>query len=716
MSASLFSADWYRVADLKPRLRPRAELHRREMRGQVWHLAQDHQSGRFYRLSPAAYLIVCLLDGRRTVREAWEATGRRHGADQPSQDETIQLLTQLHRADLLIGDLPPDIAEIARRGEKHQRHATLTRLRNPLALRVPLFDPDRLLARSLPVVRPLLSLPGLLAWLALIATGVAMAVTHWAELTADMLDRVFSVHSIALVLLTYPLVKAAHELGHAYATRRFGGAVHEIGVMLLVLFPVPYVDATEATAFPRVWQRALVGAAGIMVELALASVAMIVWVEASPGVIRAAAFNVMLIGGVSTLLFNGNPLLRFDGYYVLCDLIGLPNLSQRASRYVLYLIQRYGFGDTSQFNPAETVGERRWLLGFAVASTSYRIMLTLGIALLLASRYLLVGALLGAWSVASLLAWPLVKGALFVARSPRLAGRRGRAMLAAAVTAAAPALLLFGVSVPYGTLVQGVVQLPETAMLRARTDGIISRVIAAPGASVRRGDPILALEDPALTSALVVLEAQLHELVLRRDAVLLTDRVAANLLADQVRRAEGAVAVARARLADQVLRAPRDGVLVLPEATSLPGQFTHRGDLLGELVAADDITVRVVVPQDQIDLVRERTHAVQLRLAHAFFRPIAAAIRRELPAAVRDMPSAALGLAAGGDIATDPGDASGLRAFEQTFLVDVAPSGLDLADLWTGERAYVRFDHGAEPLGWRLLRGLRGLFLRRLDV
>ena len=98
--------------------------------------------------------------------------------------------------------------------------------------------------------------------------------------------------------------------------------------MLLVLFPVPYVDATDATSFPRTWQRALVGAAGIMVEMALAAVAMLVWIEASPGAVRAVAFNVMLIGGVSTLLFNGNPLLRFDGYYVLCDLIGIPNLAR----------------------------------------------------------------------------------------------------------------------------------------------------------------------------------------------------------------------------------------------------------------------------------------------------------------------------------------------------------------------------------------------------
>ncbi len=107
---------------------------------------------------------------------------------------------------------------------------------------------------------------------------------------------------------------------------------------------------------------------------------------------------------------------------------------------------------------------------------------------------------------------------------------------------------------------------------------------------------------------------------------------------------------------------------------------------------------------------------MELRLAHSVFRPVTASIQRELPGAVREMPSAALGLAAGGEITTDPTDASGLRAFEQTFLVDVVPSGIDARDIWIGERVHVRFDHGSEPLAWRLLRGLRQLFLRRLDV
>src|SRR5581483_5184184 len=167
-------------------------------------------------------------------------------------------------------------------------------------------DPDRFLTATMPLLRPLFGPVGAALWLALVGGAVVLALLHWTELHADLADRLFSVSTLTLLFLAYPMVKALHELGHAYAAKAGGGEVHEIGVMLLALLPVPYVDASAASGFPSKWRRAAVGAAGIVVELALASIALMVWVAAAPGPVRAFAFTVMLIGGVSTLLFNGN--------------------------------------------------------------------------------------------------------------------------------------------------------------------------------------------------------------------------------------------------------------------------------------------------------------------------------------------------------------------------------------------------------------------------
>src|ERR1700761_655062 len=165
MSKSLFSSNWYRVSELKPRLRAHTAVHRQVFRGKIWYILQDHQTGRFHRLSPIANLMLCLMDGRRTMRDIWETAGSKSKDDPPTQDETIHLLAQLHNADLLQGEIPPDFSEMAERSEKHNQRQLMQRLRSPLALRIPLFDPDKILEATLPLVRPLFTVFGFLAWL-----------------------------------------------------------------------------------------------------------------------------------------------------------------------------------------------------------------------------------------------------------------------------------------------------------------------------------------------------------------------------------------------------------------------------------------------------------------------------------------------------------------------------------------------------------------------
>src|SRR5262249_45960567 len=428
MAVSFYSPSWYRVAAIKPRLRAHIAIHRQRFRGELAYVIQDYQTGRFHRLSPAAHHAVCLMDGRRSVAQIWEMVGARLGADQPSQEEMVRLLALLHSADLLLGEIPPDMSELADRAQSQDRRALMLKLRNPLALRLPLLDPDRFLGATLPLVRPLFSVAGFLAWVALVATGLVLTAMHWGGLTENAADRAFSAQNVALLVAIYPVMKLLHELGHAYATKAWGGEVHEMGVMLLVLVPVPYVDASASAAFRERWRRAVVGGAGIMVEAALASAAVILWVYAEPGLVRALAFNVALIGGISTLFFNGNPLLRFDGYYVLADVVGIPNLATRANKYTFYLLARHAFGVRDETPIATGPGEAKWLLFFAVASFLYRTVITFTIALFIATKLFFIGIALAIVSLFTSLVWPVVKGIKYVLVSPQLARQRRRAI------------------------------------------------------------------------------------------------------------------------------------------------------------------------------------------------------------------------------------------------------------------------------------------------
>ena len=209
-------------------------------------------------------------------------------------------------------------------------------------------------------------------WCAVVLTAGVSAVKHGSELVAAGRSLLEPASLLAL-WFTYPVVKALHELGHAFAVKRWGGEVHEIGILFLVFMPVPYVDASAASVFPEKHRRMVVSAAGIAVELFLAAVGFFVWIAVEPGLVRHVAYGVMVVGGLSTLLFNGNPLLRFDGYYALADAIEIPNLDVKAKQYLGALARRriLGLGQTPL--PETAPGEPPWLVGYAIASSVYRI-------------------------------------------------------------------------------------------------------------------------------------------------------------------------------------------------------------------------------------------------------------------------------------------------------------------------------------------------------
>jgi len=378
MSASLLSPSWYRVAPLNPRLRSHVRIERHEYRGQDWYVIQDGFTGRHHRFSPEAYQLVGMMDGRRTLDQIWQAVCARLGDHMPTQDEVIDLLARLYRADLLQTSAILDFSDLHQRSLQGRRSRLFTQMASPLSVRFPLVDPDRFLTRTMPWVRPFLGWQAFAVWAAVVAAAAILAVLHWDALQGDFSDALLGMENLLLISLLYPVLKILHEFGHAYMVKKEGGEVHEMGVMLLVFMPLPYVDASSSTSFRDKHQRMLVGGAGIMVELFVAAVMLMVWLNVEAGLVRALAYKTLLVAGVSTLLFNGNPLLRFDAYYILSDWLEIPNLAQRGVGYLGYLFKRYLLGIESADSPARSPGEARWLFFYAVAAFFYRIFTPCG--------------------------------------------------------------------------------------------------------------------------------------------------------------------------------------------------------------------------------------------------------------------------------------------------------------------------------------------------
>jgi putative peptide zinc metalloprotease protein len=715
MRGNFLSDNWYRVAQLRPQLLPQVRITRQRFRGRPWYVLQDRGSGRTHRFTPATYALIDGMDGTRSVDQLWNSLAESLGDHAPTQDDVIQLLYQLHAADVLQIDALPDLGEAMERRRKQIRSKWMQSIGNPMALRFPLWDPQRFLDRSWPWVSWLFGPVGLVLWLLVVGAAALQAVQHWDELSGNLADRVLAMENLLLLWLNYPLVKFLHEMGHAYALKRGDGEVHEMGLMFLIFAPVPYVDASASAAFRGKWQRIGVSAAGILVELFLAGVAMFVWLAVEPGVTRAIAFNVMLIGGVSTILFNANPLLRFDGYYMLADYLEIPNLAQRSNKYLAYLIKRYAYGAENADSPGYQRGERGWMMFYAPVSWCYRLTVMLGIALFVAAEYFFFGVILALWSVSLMLVIPAAKGVFFVLRNAELDRHRRRAVGSTFGVLALLCLFAAAVPVPYWTNAEGVVWVPANAEVRAGSSGFVTQLLATPGTQVRAGEPLLQLEDIDLRAELATRGARVEQLRVQYAMERYEDRLQSELTRQELEAEQSALARVAHRIEELVAVAGRDGNWMVPNASDATGKYHAQGALLGYVVSGTLDAVRVVVAQEDVDVVRQNTREVRVRLVDRPREIFSASLAREVPGGSDELPSKALTIDGGGRFATDPRDAGGLRTLVRTFQFDLQLD-TDATDLSFGTRAHVRFEHSPAPLGVQIYRRLRQLLLSRLGV
>lgn len=707
---SLFSDHWYRVAGLHPRLRPHVKIDRHAYRGEVWHLLKDPLSGRQHRLNDLGWAVVARLDGRLSMQEIWDLIVAEQREHAPTQLELIALLAQLHEAELLHTEGAQDVTQLFASADRRQTRQRRQR-RNPLSLRVGLFDPTRLLERLMPLARALLQPWALWAWALLCLAALAAIAPHGGELRSYSAQHLASPRMMLLLWLAYPLIKAVHELAHALAVRAWGGEVREMGITLLLLVPVPFVDASSASGFRSRRRRVAVSLMGILAETTLAALATFVWLMVADGVLRELAFATLLIGGASTLLFNGNPLLRFDAYHALCDTIESPALGTRGDAYWRTLWRRHVLGVASARGPSVAPGERGWLLGYAAASLLYRLLISVLLVAWVVDQHLVLGLVLAGCLLYSLLLHPGWRLWRYSRDDAELDRRRGRALAVHATVLLLPLLLLVALPMPDATRASGIVWVPEQSLVRPQVDGFVEHVAVREGQVVEPGTLLLQLRDPSLQTEHERLQARLAGLDVAYHAAIFDEPAKAGGIAKEIEQASAERARVQARIEALAVRSGSHGRIALLQAEDLPGRFVTRGSVLGHVIGDEAPTVRALVSQADVQRLRQAPRAIEVSLADAPAATLSAHLAGQTPAAVRELPSAALGERFGGSLLTDPADPQGLRPLETLFVVDLrlatAASGR------IGTRAQVRFDHGRSPLLQQGLHRLRQLLVGR---
>ena len=703
------SEQWWRVANLQPSLLPQVRVRRQQLRGERWYVLANDATGVHHRINDAAYHFIGRCDGRYTVQQVWNALVKLHGTEVLSQQELIQTIVQLEARELL------QCEHTAASEPLFQIRAARARSRynlNPFAFRLALGDPSGWLARLDPLGNVLFRPAVFWLWLTAVLLALLAVGANWSAIHSYGQQHLLSTRHLALMWVLFPLVKALHELGHGLAVRRWGGEVHEFGIGLFLLVPAPYVDASAANAFTGRTERVVVSAAGIMVELALAALALALWLATQAGWVNDIAFAVLVICVVSTLIFNGNPLLRYDGYYVLCDAFALPNLASRSGNYWGHLLRRHVLRMQAQ-PPALASGERKWLLAYAPLSTAYRMVLWIALVLFAGSYWLVLGLLAAVYMIYAALVRPMMIWAKQTFALTRQAPERARLRTAMVIAGVVLGLLLFAAPVPLSTVAPAVVWLPEQAQVRPEVDGFISKLQVRDGETVVAGQLLAVLDNPDLQTDHDKIASRLQGLHTDRFQLLLRDPTGAQNLAEEITRTEAELKRAQERVAQLELRAGVGGRISLPRYADLPGTYVRRGVAVGYVLQSAQMRVRAAVDQDRAYLVRHRTRAVDVRLADAVHTPVAARLGTDFPAATRQLPSAALGEQGGGPFAVDPTAGEGTRSLDPVFLYDVFLSDRSLERV--GGRAWVRFSHGYEPLAFQWYRNVAQLFLKQFN-
>jgi putative peptide zinc metalloprotease protein len=681
---------------------------------------EDPLRGKFFHLGAAEYTFLMQLDGRRSIAEAVGRAAVRLGPQALSEHEALALCHWAMESQLaqpLGGDGTARIAAAAARQERQRVRA----MANPLCVRIPLFDPDRLLSQMVKWCGPLFTWPATAVWIGLVGWALYLVVVGWSRAetsAAVILDR----DNWLRLAAAWVLLKVLHETAHGLACKRFGGTVGSAGITFLFFMPLAYVDVTSSWRCRSKWQRMATAAAGIYADLFAASIATLVWAVASPGIVQSVALSIAVTAGASTLVFNANPLVRFDGYFILSDLLEIPNLYACSRQWMADFVQTRLLG-LETATPAWP-RTKAWIIRvYAVAALAWRIVFFLTFALGLVGMFGHLGMILAAmllgfgWGVPAVQA---VRRLMEAATGKAIDVPR----VAASAAASAAALVILGaiLLLPGRVAAPAVVDYAPLSVVRASAPGFVEEILVASGDALLPGQPIAVLRNEELASDLADLELA-RDGSLVRSSMFLQAHESAKLQAEAADRAaiEKKIGELKSRVAALTVRAAVAGRIYARNLDALRGRYLQAGDEIAVLGSEEAKELLIAVPQDDFELFDSHLRG-DVRARTAAGDCLAARLTRIDPCGSSELPHAALGAAVGGPLAVKPAEETGEKPEQKCELVSpvfVGKAALTAGDsrrLSAGQLATVSFRTAEEPIAVRIYRCLERWIGRNLHV
>lgn len=725
---STFHDQWYLVENLAPSLRPDVNIRRQVYWGTPWYILSEPDNNAHFRLARGGYAFVSMLDGKRTVQEIWEICQDGGDDEALTQGEVIALLGRLHSAGLLLMDLTGDTENLLRRRQEKRLKKLGSTLSSFLFLRIPIWAPDAFFTRWQHVGSMAFKPFGLVIWLIFLMLAARALAVNWNMFVMEA-RQTLNPSNLLWLYAVIILAKIVHECGHAFACKYFTakdglvGDVHSMGIMLLLFAPVPYVDVSSTVQIRSRWRRAAIGLAGVYCELFLAFIATLVWANTAENTsLHLLARNCLIITSVTTLLFNINPLLRFDGYFVFSDLMALPNLYQRSQAYVVYLFKRYLLGVGKAVTVVHKKNEKILYPIYAVAAFLYRIVITVSIFLILEDNFATLGVLLASSLFALWFGLPAIKGLAYLLNGPELSGMREKALIRFSLAIGVLAVLLLGIPVESAVVAEGVVESRNQHLIFAEVEGTLSAFAETDTAVIKGKTPIISIDNPGLMAELQRMALSVAVARARFEhAHDKGDTNAAGMYALEFRASLQQLEILRLQATKQRINAPAEGIWVAPDLTRRHGKWIGKGDMLGSIYSPANLRLRVAV--DQFDAARLFAEPVQraefsvsgrMDIRSSQGKLFAAkAESAPAPAGRRELFHPSLAVQAGGDTATTQGPRGETLTINHFFEMRLLPEPDAVPDLSPGQKVLVRLVFGEQSLGLQWVRRIRQFFTSR---
>jgi putative peptide zinc metalloprotease protein len=586
------------------RLRPGLSITPRQFGGQVGFVIEDRFRAKFFRIGVDEYALVSLLDGTRTVQAAIAAAAVRLQQRAFSESEALAICHWLLESQIVENALSANTPNPLPDGLPTARSNGWN---NPLCIRLPLFNPTSLLKAIAPWLQWTFSKPFFAFWCACCLYGLSIAVENCDQLFADT-AVVFNPRQWWLLALCWLVLKLLHETYHGLVCRQYGGAVREAGIFLILFAPVPYVDLTDSWRFESTWRRIATAAAGMYVELFVAAAGLVLWAHSNNGETKHFAVSVATMAGIGAIVINANPLMRFDGYFILSDLLGIPNLNAQSRRWLVSLVART-IGVTAVQRPLPA--QQKYAIAvYAIVSLAWRILVYGGLAIaamVLAGRVQKWLSLALAVLLLVGLAYRAFRGlAALIEQQPiKPVGRL------AAVSALAFALLALAACFLGGSAtirVPGIVDYKPLVIVRADSPGFVRRLLVKDGDQVESGQLLAVLENRELKTEVAIARLELEKSIAECRVL----RQAGEVAKEQGKLAtQAALRKKVAELSRQaeslIVRAPVAGTLINRDLPSWLDRYVETGTAIFSIGDEQSKEVVVAIPQNDVDLFLEHS-------------------------------------------------------------------------------------------------------------